>query len=232
MSPTRFRRGCAAVLLAVSPALLLGACGSSGHGGGAPGASAGATASTAASAAGPSSAAAPGSAAPGSAAPTPGGAPSAPASAAASGGSAPTPDGQPGEPGYTQPEADPVPLESPASVADAQVRLGVEAVNVEATVPGEVSGPAVRVRVTATAGSTALDLSGASVTVTYGQDSAPAVMLTSDEQSQTLPDSVAAGAEATGVYDFAVPEGARDQVVVRVYLNSQEPVAVFSGAVS
>lgn len=176
MSPTRFRRGCAAVLLAASLALL-GACSSSGS-------------------------------------------------------AAPTPDGQPGEPGYTQPEADPVPLESPASVADAQVKLAVEAVNVEATVPGEVSGPAVRVKVTATAGSTALDLSGASVTATYGQDSTPAVMLTSDQQSQTLPDSVAAGSEATGVYDFAIPEGSRDQVVVRVYLNSQEPVAVFSGAVS
>ncbi len=227
MSPTRFRRGCAAVLLAASLALL-GACSSSGHGGGASGASgasAGSTASTAASAAARSSSApggAPSAAAPGTA---PSGAPS-------GGSAAPTPDGQPGEPGYTQPEADPVPLESPASVADAQVKLAVEAVNVEATVPGEVSGPAVRVKVTATAGSTALDLSGASVTVTYGQDSAPAVMLTSDEQSQTLPDSVAAGGEATGVYDFAVPEGARDQVVVRVYLNSQEPVAVFSGAVS
>ena len=217
MSPTRFRRGCAAVLLVASPALL-GACSSSGHGGGA---SAGSTASATASAAGSSSA-------PGSAAPAPGGSPSAQASS----GSAPTPDGQPGEPGYTQPEADPVPLESPASVADAQVKLAVEAVNVEATVPGEVSGPAVRVKVTATAGSTALDLSGASVTATYGQDSTPAVMLTSDKQSQTLPDSVAAGSEATGVYDFAIPEGSRDQVVVRVYLNSQEPAAVFSGAVS
>ena len=215
MSPTRFRRGCAAVLLAASLALL-GACSSSGHGGGASGASAGSTASTAASAA------ARASSAPGTA---PSGAPS-------GGSAAPTPDGQPGEPGYTQPEADPVPLESPASVADAQVKLAVEAVNVEATVPGEVSGPAVRVKVTATAGSTALDLSGASVTATYGQDSTPAVMLTSDQQSQTLPDSVAAGSEATGVYDFAIPEGSRDQVVVRVYLNSQEPAAVFSGAVS
>ena len=215
MSPTRFRRGCAAVLLAASLALL-GACSSSGHGGGASGASAGSTASTAASAA------AGASSAPGTA---PSGAPS-------GGSAAPTPDGQPGEPGYTQPEADPVPLESPASVADAQVKLAVEAVNVEATVPGEVSGPAVRVKVTATAGSAALDLSGASVTATYGQDSTPAVMLTSDQQSQTLPDSVAAGSEATGVYDFAIPEGSRDQVVVRVYLNSQEPAAVFSGAVS
>lgn len=215
MSPTRFRRGCAAVLLAASLALL-GACSSSGHGGGASGASAGSTASTAASAAARSSSA------PGTA---PSGAPS-------GGSAAPTSDGQPGEPGYTQPEADPVPLESPASVADAQVKLAVEAVNVEATVPGEVSGPAVRVKVTATAGSAALDLSGASVTATYGQDSTPAVMLTSDQQSQTLPDSVAAGSEATGVYDFAIPEGSRDQVVVRVYLNSQEPAAVFSGAVS
>ena len=215
MSPTRFRRGCAAVLLAASLALL-GACSSSGHGGGASGASAGSTASTAASAAARSSSA------PGTA---PSGAPS-------GGSAAPTPDGQPGEPGYTQPEADPVPLESPASVADAQVKLAVEAVNVEATVPGEISGPAVRVKVTTTAGSSALDLSGASVTVTYGQESTPAVMLTSDQQSQTLPDSVAAGSEATGVYDFAIPEGSRDQVVVRVYLNSQEPVAVFSGAVS
>ena len=228
MSPARFRRGCAAVLLAASLALL-GACSSSGHGGGASGTSAGSTASTTASAAaGASSAPAPA----GSAAPTTGAAPSAQASAAATDGSVPTPDGQPGEPGYTQPEANPVPLESPASVADAQVKLAVEAVNVEATVPGEVSGPAVRVKVTATAGSTALDLSGASVTATYGQDSTPAVMLTSDQQSQTLPDSVAAGSEATGVYDFAIPEGSRDQVVVRVYLNSQEPVAVFSGAVS
>ena len=228
MSPARFRRGCAAVLLAASLALL-GACSSSGHGGGASGTSAGSTASTTApAAAGASSAPAPA----GSAAPTTGAAPSAQASAAATDGSVPTPDGQPGEPGYTQPEADPVPLESPASVADAQVKLAVEAVNVEATVPGEISGPAVRVKVTTTAGSSALDLSGASVTATYGQDSTPAVMLTSDQQSQTLPDSVAAGSEATGVYDFAIPEGSRDQVVVRVYLNSQEPAAVFSGAVS
>ena len=226
MSPTRFRRGCAAVLLAASLALL-GACSSSGNGGGASGTSAGSTVSTTASAAAGAS-----SAPAGSAAPTTGGAPSAQASAAATDGSVPTPDGQPGEPGYTQPEANPVPLESPASVADAQVKLAVEAVNVEATVPGEISGPAVRVKVTTTAGSSALDLSGASVTVTYGQESTPAVMLTSDQQSQTLPDSVAAGSEATGVYDFAVPEGSRDQVVVRVYLNSQEPVAVFSGAVS
>ena len=225
MSPARFRRGCAAVLLAASLALL-GACSSSGHGGGA---SAGSTSSASSTASSAGSSSAPAS---GSAAPAPGGSPSAQASAAASNGSAPTPDGQPGEPGYTQPEADPVPLESPASVADAQVKLAVEAVNVEATVPGEVSGPAVRVKVTATAGSTALDLSGASVTATYGQDSTPAVMLTSDQQSQTLPDSVAAGSEATGVYDFAIPEGSRDQVVVRVYLNSQEPAAVFSGAVS
>ena len=225
MSPTRFRRGCAAVLLVASLALL-GACSSSGHGGGA---SAGSTSSASSTASSAGSSSAPAS---GSAAPAPGGSPSAQASAAASNGSAPTPDGQPGEPGYTQPEADPVPLESPASVADAQVKLAVEAVNVEATVPGEVSGPAVRVKVTATAGSTALDLSGASVTATYGQDSTPAVMLTSDQQSQTLPDSVAAGSEATGVYDFAIPEGSRDQVVVRVYLNSQEPAAVFSGAVS
>ena len=227
MSPTRFRRGCAAVLLAASLALL-GACSSSGHGGGASGASAGSTASTASTAA---SAAARSSSAPGGApsAAAPG---TAPSGAPSGGSAAPTPDGQPGEPGYTQPEADPVPLESPASVADAQVKLAVEAVNVEATMPGEVSGPAVRVKVTATAGSTALDLSGASVTATYGQDSTPAVMLTSDQQSQTLPDSVAAGSEATGVYDFAIPEGSRDQVVVRVYLNSQEPAAVFSGAVS
>lgn len=225
MSPTRFRRGCAAVLLAASLALL-GACSSSGHGGGASGASAGSTASTTAASAAARSSSAPGGA-PSAAAPG-----TAPSGAPSGGSAAPTPDGQPGEPGYTQPEADPVPLESPASVADAQVKLAVEAVNVEATVPGEVSGPAVRVKVTATAGSTALDLSGASVTATYGQDSTPAVMLTSDQQSQTLPDSVAAGSEATGVYDFAIPEGSRDQVVVRVYLNSQEPAAVFSGAVS
>ena len=117
-------------------------------------------------------------------------------------------------------------------MADAQVKLAVEAVNVEATVPGEVSGPAVRVKVTATAGSTALDLSGASVTATYGQDSTPAVMLTSDPRSQPLPDSAAAGSEATGVCDSAIPEGARDKAFVRFYRNSQEPAAVFSGAVS
>mgnify|MGYP006944687340 CR=1 FL=1 len=225
MSPTRFRRGCAAVLLAASLALL-GACSSSGHGGGASGASAGSTASTTAASAAARSSSAPGGA-PSAAAPG-----TAPSGAPSGGSAAPTPDGQPGEPGYTQPEADPVPLESPASVADAQVKLAVEAVNVEATVPGEVPGPAVSYTHLRAHETTALDLSGASVTATYGQDSTPAVMLTSDQQSQTLPDSVAAGSEATGVYDFAIPEGSRDQVVVRVYLNSQEPAAVFSGAVS
>lgn len=143
----------------------------------------------------------------------------------------PTPDSQPGEAGYAQSEADPLPLDSPATVADGQVKLAVESVSIDKALPGEVAGPAVRVRVTATAGSAPLDLSGASVTLSYGEEGAVAAMVTSGE-SQSLPASVEAGSEATGVYDFSVPEGSRDPVVVRVYVNAQDPVAVFTGTVS
>ncbi|CED92658.1 hypothetical protein [Actinomyces succiniciruminis] len=100
----------------------------------------------------------------------------------------------------------------------------------EATLPGEVSGPALQVHVTVEAGGEPLDLTGAAVTLHYGDQDASAGLLS--EGTQTLPEEVSAGGTATGDYVFSVPEDARDRVVVRVYVSTDLPVTVFQGAAS
>ncbi|MBW3069447.1 hypothetical protein GZ998_08025 [Actinomyces sp. 594] len=139
---------------------------------------------------------------------------------------------QPGDAGYVLPEADPVELDGTAESAGTQVSLSsMQAVDAVAGGVGEVSGPALEVEVSVTAGEEEVDLSVASVELTYGDDQTPAVSFTSAEQAHDLPAKVGAGQTVTGTYVFAVPTDARDRVDVKVTVSTGEPVVVFRGAV-
>lgn len=155
----------------------------------------------------------------------------------------PTPTSSPGAdevvpaPGETAPIEKPpasteVPFDEKETVAG---KLLVEAVSVDGVtagrdIPGEVSGPAVKVVIRVhNEGSEAVDTSGASVNLTYGDDDRiPAVELT-DPASSTLPVSLAAGASADAVYIFAVPLEDAGNVRIMVDVLASEPDVVFAG---
>ena len=108
----------------------------------------------------------------------------------------------------------------------------IEAVQGVAQGPGNVNGPAVRVTVQLTNGSTAdLDLDGVSVNLTHGADLTPGSPL-EDASQDLFSGTVAPGATATGVYVFSVPAGALDRVDVTVGVAPGASYAVFSGPVS
>jgi hypothetical protein len=105
----------------------------------------------------------------------------------------------------------------------------LEAVKGEATGPGEIAGPAVRVTVIATNDSPSPVLvEGVVVDLTYGPDATSAAPL-SGPGVVRFAGEVAPGASATGVYVFDVPVDQRGAVKVLVsYLASVSPV-VFEG---
>jgi hypothetical protein len=105
----------------------------------------------------------------------------------------------------------------------------LEAVTGEATGPGEIAGPAVRVTVVATNDSPSpVVLEGVVVDLTYGNDGTSAAPL-SGPGVVRFSGEVSPGASATAVYVFDVPLDQRGDVSVLVsYLASVSPV-VFEG---
>lgn len=105
----------------------------------------------------------------------------------------------------------------------------LEAVQGEATGPGEVAGPAVRVTVTATNGSKQpVLIDGTVVDLVYGAERTSAAPL-SGPGAVRFEGSIAPGESATAVYVFDVPIDQRAEVSVIVsYLASVSPV-VFTG---
>jgi hypothetical protein len=104
----------------------------------------------------------------------------------------------------------------------------VEAVDGEASGPGEIGGPALQVTLSVTNTSTApIDLSLTLVDLRHGADQVPA----SPFSLGTTPfaGALAPGATASGVYVFGVPVERRSQV--RIYVNAQPelPAVVFEG---
>jgi hypothetical protein len=177
--------------------------------------------------------------------PTPGSASApAPARTSASAGSSPTP-----EPGALTPVPPPTPGDTSSTVAprpvetrkpvkldqpavptrEVTVRVTrLRAVQAKAQGPGEVSGPGLELRVQVRNQGSALDLSGAAVTLTAA-DGSPGQMMTGPPAAP-LPASVAAGRTATGTYVFTVPKGQRDPVQVVVTLSEKLAVVTFSGS--
>lgn len=153
------------------------------------------------------------------------------------------PSGSPGAdevsptPGGTEPVDKPSPLrEVPfAEVETVDDSILVEVVSVEAVtagrdIPGETSGPAVRVVIrVSNNGPEPVNTSGASVNMTYGDDDRiPAVELT-DPESSVLPASVSPGETADASYVFSVPLEDAGNVRIMVDVLASEPDAVFFG---
>lgn len=108
--------------------------------------------------------------------------------------------------------------------------VSVDAVTAGRAIPGEPTGPAVKVEVRlVNDSSAAVSTAGASVNLTYNEDDqTPAVSLTSDETVQ-WPAEVAAGESATAVFVFALPDVVKGNIRVIVDLLATGPDVVFEG---
>lgn len=108
--------------------------------------------------------------------------------------------------------------------------VSVEAAEAGRDIPGERSGPAVKVVIAVeNHGDQVVDTSGASVNLTYGDDDlipAPQVL---DDASSVLAPSLPPGGTAQGTYLFAVPLDSAGNVRIMVDVLASEPDVVFSG---
>jgi hypothetical protein len=129
------------------------------------------------------------------------------------------------------PAAQPVALADTSQVGDGiRARLvEIRAVDAHARIPGEVSGPALRVTVelTNTSGSP-VSVDGVAVNIYTGADGTPAAPVT-EQDGTPLHGPLAPGASAQGAYAFTVPVDQRDLVTVTVAVAPQAGTAVFSG---
>ncbi|GAA5109339.1 hypothetical protein GCM10023339_09290 [Alloalcanivorax gelatiniphagus] len=126
----------------------------------------------------------------------------------------------------------PVPLDS---VGDFRTGLtvrfrGIEAVQAEATAPGEISGPGLRVTVAAANdGDEPISLDNVVVFLAYGSDRTPASQFGS--LSEPLAGDLPAAGSAKGTYVFSVPVDQRDDVRVEVSYSGSAPTVAFTGSV-
>jgi hypothetical protein len=105
----------------------------------------------------------------------------------------------------------------------------IEAVQGEAALAGETSGPAIRVTVRlVNSGSDPLDLEYVTVNAYSGEDRAPAGTLM-QPGGAPFEGSLASGDSADGVYLFTIPEADRKDVTITVDYLFGAPVAVFRG---
>lgn len=106
----------------------------------------------------------------------------------------------------------------------------VKAVQATASLPGEISGPAISATVEITNGS-ADPIGVDSVTVTLTDAAGnPAVPI--DDNATPLQGVVQPGASATGTYVFTVPADQRNPVTVTVNYSAGAPTLVFTGQVA
>lgn len=120
------------------------------------------------------------------------------------------------------------------SVVSQKVHLSlasVKATQIEATIPGDLSGPGVQFTVQVENKSASpIDTSAAVVNV-YGSDQSPAD-LNSGAPTKVLPATIPAGSKATGVYSFRIDKAKRNPVMVEISLTPDHEVAVFRGAIA
>lgn len=107
--------------------------------------------------------------------------------------------------------------------------VDLEAVDGVAKLPGEISGPSLRVTVRLTNGTDApLALARVQVDLNSGSDRAPGLALTEPDAAPFVGE-LAPGDSADGVYVFGVPVDRRDQVQVLVLYSVDAPMVVFEG---
>jgi hypothetical protein len=144
-----------------------------------------------------------------------------------------TADAAPPSSGPDAQEAPPVGLDaSPVVVPGVTLRVkGVTSVDGAASLPGEVTGPAVRVELELTNASGApADLSTTVVALAYGAERIPANTFSTGTSS--FVGQVDTGSSATGVYVFAVPTDDQASLRLTVDYAVGVPVVVFEGAAS
>lgn len=109
------------------------------------------------------------------------------------------------------------------------VRLtDVSAIAVKGVTPGETSGPAVRVKVTVTNGSTAA-INLDSATVSLVTDKGDPGIGTTAGNANPLQGRVAPGATGSGTYIFMLSPAKGRSVIVNVNYAAGQPIAVFTG---
>jgi hypothetical protein len=127
----------------------------------------------------------------------------------------------------------------PAVALDESVAVGevtasltqIEEITGQATGPGDVAGPALRVAVRIHNGTqAAIPLDGVAVNAYYRADLTPAPPL-NDPSASAFYGSLRAGEAAEAVYVFRVPPDQRGQVTLEVGYRPGAPLAIFSGAV-
>jgi hypothetical protein len=130
-------------------------------------------------------------------------------------------------------EAPPVGLDaSPVVAPGVTLRVkGVTGVDGTASLPGEVSGPAVRVELELTNSSGAsVDLASTVVGLAYGAERIPANTFSTGTSSLVGP--LDTGSSTTGVYVFAVPTDEQGTLRLSVDYMVGVPVVVFEGSAS
>jgi hypothetical protein len=138
----------------------------------------------------------------------------------------------PTEGGDATPSALPeVALTAPAAAGNGVVATlpRIEAIEGEATGPGNVNGPALRVTVRIENGTgQPIALDGVATNLYYGADRTPAAPL-DDASVQPFAGTLAAGSSAQAVYVFTVPTDVRDSVTVEVGYEAGAPLLLFTG---
>lgn len=105
----------------------------------------------------------------------------------------------------------------------------IEAVQGQAAVGGEISGPAIRVTVAVrNEGDRPMDLEYVVVNAYSGKDRTPTAPIM-QPGGDPFTGSLDAGASAEGVYLFSLEESARQDVTITVDHRAGEPVVVFEG---
>jgi hypothetical protein len=148
----------------------------------------------------------------------------------------PTPSAQPtgsaGADDELPPALPAVALDQPVAVGAVTASLtDIEEITGQATGPGDVAGPALRVTVRIQNGTKeAIPLDGVSVNAYYRADLTPAPPL-NDPTVSPFHGSLSAGEAAEGVYVFRVPADQRSEVTFEVGYRPGASLAIFSGAV-
>lgn len=109
--------------------------------------------------------------------------------------------------------------------------VAVERTEAEARILGEISGPAVLVRVRLTNASGAPVAVGGTTVAVSDADDAPLSPL-SGPPADPLLDAVEAHGSVEGIYVFSDPDARTDQLTISVSYAADAPVAVFSGILS
>jgi hypothetical protein len=107
----------------------------------------------------------------------------------------------------------------------------VTAIEVKAETPGEVSGSAIRVTVTAKNGAAEAQSLDSAVVTALADDGQPGIGTTAGDP-KPFAGVVKPGKSASGTYIFMLDSASGRQVSVSVNYAAGEPVAIFTGKVS